>query len=127
MFQILGVVFAHLVGHNGRVGENIDPFPQKKLDGCRVDRNDSVDLYACIFAAKVIGKCMCIGGTAEPSNIQVLIIQLDVEQRVRTEGRADPLVGQLVSRVRAVLTVKDQNLFRLYCPPGPQGLRKRKG
>jgi hypothetical protein len=91
VFQILGVVFAHLVGHNGRVGENIDPFPQKKLDGCRVDRNDSVDLYACIFAAQVIGKCMGIGGTAEPSNIQVLIIQLDVEQRVRTEGRADPL------------------------------------
>jgi phosphopantetheinyl transferase len=42
-------------------------------------------------AAQAIGKCMGIGGTAELSNIQVLIIQLDVEQRVRTEGRADPL------------------------------------
>jgi len=60
--EILGVVFAHLVGHNGRVGENIDPFPQKKLDGCRVDRNDSVDLSACIFAAQVIGKCMGMAG-----------------------------------------------------------------
>jgi hypothetical protein len=64
---------------------------------------------------------MGIGGTAELSNIQVLII----DTRRRPSG--SPLVGQLVSRVRAVRTVKDQNLFRLYCPPGPQGLRKRKG
>jgi hypothetical protein len=48
---------------------------------------------------------------------------MDVEQRIRTEGRLDTLVGQLVSRVRVILTIQDQNLFGLFWLLGPQGLK----
>ena len=61
VLQVLGVGPAHLIGHNGRVGENLDRLPQKKIHGCGVNRDDCVDLYAGVFAAQVIGKCLGIG------------------------------------------------------------------
>jgi hypothetical protein len=50
-----------------------------------------------------------MAGAFKPGKVQVLGVQLDIKELIRPEGRKDPLVGQLVSRMRFVLTVKDQD------------------
>lgn len=70
--------------------------------------------------AQVIGQLMGIGGTVESRPIEILIVQLDVEQRVRTEGRVDPLVGHLVSLVRFVFAVQGPDPFGLFFLPGDE-------
>jgi hypothetical protein len=125
VFKLPGKGSVQLIGHYGCVRENIDRLAKKKFHGGRVDRDDGVDLYSVIFAAQVIGKCLGIGAIAKSRPIQLLVVQLDVEQRIRTKNRAVPLVGHIISRVCLVFAVKDQNPFRLYWLTGPQGLQER--
>ena len=54
-----------------------------------------------------------MGEAAKPGHIEVLGVKLHIKEFIRPEGRADSLLGHMVSRVSLILAEKDQNPFRL--------------
>ena len=54
-----------------------------------------------------------MGEAAETGHIEVLGVKPHPKKSVRSEGFADPLLGNLVSRVSLLVAVKDKNPFRL--------------